>query len=109
MDAWLSFEFGAAARRPDGKMKGAANPANVVVCKKRRREREREIELLVSGRLNKLVIIGGAERNAHPAELKRDSSCRQVRAPLTTLQASPMRTRGRRVRSKDAGRRHSVS
>lgn len=34
MDAWFSFEFGAAARRPEGSTKGADSPANAVARKK---------------------------------------------------------------------------
>jgi hypothetical protein len=76
MQAWLSLEFGAAARKPDGRTNGAAKPASAVARKKRRRDKGREGESMVEERGRGLVFIRKAEHGLPNDKLKRDS-CRE--------------------------------
>ena len=76
MQAWFNFEFGAAARKPDGRTNGAAKPASAVARKNRRREKGRKAESVIEGRRRELVFIRKPEHGLPGDKFKRDS-CRE--------------------------------
>ena len=70
MEAWFSFEFGATARRADGRRNGAAKPATALVWRNRRRESGRAD----AGFNSKLVIRPFFIRAASVTQARANSS-----------------------------------